>query len=362
MLDDRAEADVRFALAQCPDHVAQIALRLAQVVRLCEALAGKQLVGDLARTAAGVWVVDARTARRPFDVWPSRRQRGAAQLAAHAAVALRVDDDRAHSEGDRAGCDPRLRDRLARARGTHHERVPSPALCAERNRDGTAALIEPEHQLLPPHPALRAAARANSEHRRRRERAQKILRTAAASRDLRQVRAGFDVFAVPAPAADACHERRDDQRHRRSAKERPRDRHQRQRAGRPAPVQVPAAHRSRGDRPQHNAEGEVKARRQQPVDQFVDRRRGVDRVFGKCVRGHRSHSLPGLGAIAKPVRTGLEPVVMVNDRWRAQRPAIEVLRACSPSYVSPTSAVPAGLLSPSRSISPTTPARTQISR
>ena len=46
------------ALAQCPHDVSEIALRLAQVVRLGEALAGQRLVGDLGLATASVRVVD----------------------------------------------------------------------------------------------------------------------------------------------------------------------------------------------------------------------------------------------------------------------------------------------------------------
>jgi hypothetical protein len=304
LLHDRAEADLRPGLAQRPDDVAEIALGLTQIMRLGETLAGQSLVGDLARAALRIWVVDAVTVRRPFQVGPSCRQRGAAQLFAHARVALGIDDDRAHPIRDRARRDPRLRDRLARAGGAHDKRVRAVAVRAEWNRHRPAALIESDRQPPPVEPLLAAATCASTHHRRSHERAQKIQRVASAIGYLREVRAGFDVFAVPAPTTHGGEQCGDRQRQCRAAQERSGERHERQCAGGPAPVQVPAAHRSRRKQPQHDPHGAVDARREEPVQEFIDGRKRIDRVFGNCVRGHQSHSLLGPDASARPAQAG----------------------------------------------------------
>ena len=58
VLDDRVKADLTIGAAQSTHDMAEVALGLAQVVRLGETLAGQHLVGDLGLAAAGERVVD----------------------------------------------------------------------------------------------------------------------------------------------------------------------------------------------------------------------------------------------------------------------------------------------------------------
>jgi hypothetical protein len=63
-------------------RVGEVALRLAQVVRLGEALAGERLVGDLAGAAVAVGVVGARARRRPLEERAPGALRGGARVLA----------------------------------------------------------------------------------------------------------------------------------------------------------------------------------------------------------------------------------------------------------------------------------------
>ena len=154
MVHERLQADLDAGLAQHAHLVTEIALGLAQVVRLGEALAGERLVGDLGLAAPSVGVVDRRALRGPLDELAAGGQRRIAQLAAQVAIALRIDHDRAHTALDRAHGHPGHRDRLARAGRADHERVRTAGGAAERDCDGAAVTLVTDCQPIATPPAL----------------------------------------------------------------------------------------------------------------------------------------------------------------------------------------------------------------
>ena len=120
--------------------MADVALRLAQIVRLDQLLAGQQLVGDLGIAAVRVGVVHNGSLRRPVDEGPSLTLGHVAGVLQHLRVALRVDQHRAHPVLDRVHGDPGHRDRLTRAGGAEDERMGAARRSAERDPNETAVL------------------------------------------------------------------------------------------------------------------------------------------------------------------------------------------------------------------------------
>ena len=206
-MDDPPQAHDRPACPQCADDVAQVALRLALVMRLGEALAGERLVGNLGLAAPRIRVVDRRPIRGPLHEAPPTRASRCEHRVAHAPIALGVDDDRAHPVLDRARRQPGLRDRLARAGGAHHQRVPSPQLSAEGNRDGPRTLIGSEQQPPPAQPGP-ACGHSASELDPCQHAQQSIGWRPSLAREPGEVGARLQVFAVPAPTpGDGCRAR-----------------------------------------------------------------------------------------------------------------------------------------------------------
>ena len=95
-LDETGEAHLHARGAQRTDGVAEVALRLALVVGLGEALPGERLVGDLRLAAAGVRVVYRRPLRRPRVKRLARGAGRTVQPLAQPRVTLRVHHDRRH--------------------------------------------------------------------------------------------------------------------------------------------------------------------------------------------------------------------------------------------------------------------------
>lgn len=149
----RHRADHDAGLVHRPYGVAEVALRLAQVVRLSERLARQRLVRYLRVGALGVGVVGERPLRGPLEERCSRSFRGGLELVVEHAVPLRVDDDRTVPRLDQPAGDPRLADRLARPRRTQHQRV-RPRLIPDGDRDGQTLLVLADDEAVFVHPAL----------------------------------------------------------------------------------------------------------------------------------------------------------------------------------------------------------------
>ena len=150
VLDQPCEGHLLAGQAQGTHLVSEVALGLAQVVGLGEALGAEGLVGDLRLGAPRQRVVDVRALGRPLQEPPTARPGGVDELLAQRGVSLRVDHGRAHAAGDRGHGDPRLRDRLARAGRSHHQRVGAAGAGAERDRHPAPALVVAEEQRARP--------------------------------------------------------------------------------------------------------------------------------------------------------------------------------------------------------------------
>ena len=165
---------------------------------------------------------------------------------------------------DRTDRNPGLRDRLARAGGADDERVRA----STHRRTGSTPCGGCRHGrfkraiALPADAPRRPRTYSPSPGESERRRSSGRWRRAG---DVCQVGAGVDVFVVPAAPADGCEQGRDRQCRASAADVGPRQDKRCQRDGRPGPVQVPAAHQPRRQRAQHQAGGEVQARRQRPV-------------------------------------------------------------------------------------------------
>ncbi len=81
MLDERVQARLHPGRAHRPHGVPEVALGLAQIVRLGEALARERAVGDLGLAALRERVVDGLALRRPGDERARRGARGARESA-----------------------------------------------------------------------------------------------------------------------------------------------------------------------------------------------------------------------------------------------------------------------------------------
>ena len=133
---------------------------------------------------------------------------------------------------------------------------------AERDRHRAVALVQAEQQPLATEPSLDTQGLAKVQPGRSGERAQEIQRSSPARREIGQVGTGFEVFAVPAPAAHGGEQSRDRQRER-GASETPRCEHEEhESAGRPAPVQMPAAHHPGHEHAECEPDGAVDGRSQ----------------------------------------------------------------------------------------------------
>src|SRR6202043_3492218 len=95
VLHDAAQADLDVEAPQRTHEMTHVALSLALVVGLGEALTRERLVGDLCLTAAPEGVVDRRAVWGPFEKPPAGELGRMTQLLAHAHVSLGIDNDRA---------------------------------------------------------------------------------------------------------------------------------------------------------------------------------------------------------------------------------------------------------------------------
>jgi hypothetical protein len=268
--------------------MAEIALCLTQVVRLGETLARQHLVGDLRLTAVRIWVEDARSRGRPLQEPAPGGLRCATELRAHAAIALRVDDDRAHTALDGTDRHQRLGDRLARPRGPHYECVTCARMLAERDRHLPAPLVATERQPLHVR-AISTCSNAATLLEHRCDRAQAIHRSTPLPRDLRKIRAGLDVFAMPAPTANSGNDRCENEREREASEPDMRTQNEREHRRRPRPLQMTAPHVSRREQSDRHPEPELERCMGKPLESFTDGRPRILLVFGKRdVRGHEA--------------------------------------------------------------------------
>ena len=164
---DRPQAHLQLARPQRSHDMAEVALRLAHVVRLGEQLPRERLVGDLALASRGEGVVDAAARRRPLHIPAARALRGAAQRGPHVLIPLGIERDHAHTALDRGRGEQRLRDRLARAGRPHDQHVGrSPG--SERDRHGHARdrrVPRPGGHQTPAARSRPACTRAGGAHR-----------------------------------------------------------------------------------------------------------------------------------------------------------------------------------------------------
>jgi hypothetical protein len=128
--------------------VAEVALSLALVVGLGEALAGKRLVGDLAGGAVGERVVDRRPPGGPFDEPAAAVAGRVGEVLAHAGIPLWVDDNGPQPGVDCPRGDPCLGDGLAGAGGADDQGVPTAIRGAEGDRHGRTCVLASEDHAL----------------------------------------------------------------------------------------------------------------------------------------------------------------------------------------------------------------------
>src|SRR5262249_14527406 len=131
--------------------VPEVALGLAQVVRLGVGLAGEDFVGELGVGAVRERVVDTRALRGPQPERAARPAGGALELGSEQAGPLGGDHDGAVAGLGQPAGDPRWGEGLAGAGRADDERV-SPAGPAGGNADGSPALVAPDGEAAPVDP------------------------------------------------------------------------------------------------------------------------------------------------------------------------------------------------------------------
>ena len=146
MPHDRREADRRAGSLQHAHGVTEVTLGLALIVRLGEALAGENLVGDLGLRSVGERVVDARALGGPLAEPAPGALRTGAQHLTEQGVTLGIDDDAAEAMADRDVGHPCLGHRLARAGGADDERVRAAVGTREGDPHGTVTPVTTDEQ------------------------------------------------------------------------------------------------------------------------------------------------------------------------------------------------------------------------
>ena len=278
LLDERRQAHSGAGATQRPHGVAEIALRLALVMRLGETLARQRLVGDLTGTTVAERVVDRRACGRPFDELSFGEMCRLDQMRPHAGIALGIDHDRTKPCLDCTGRKPCLGNRLTRAGGAHDQSVLAAAVAAERDRERLAVLGTSDRD------ALIAQGSPSGEVDDTLEelpcqRTQRVAWTAAFGGDLGQIASCHEVFGVPMPATRAGAEGSGAECARPTGEYRMGEQDDGKRAGRPRPTQVALAHDAHGEQAQGDADRDVDRRRAKPSDQFAQRLQWIDWDF-----------------------------------------------------------------------------------
>ena len=290
LLDDLPQADLDAAHAQSANGVAEVALRLTEIVGLCEPLTCEHLVGDLAVSAARVRVVYAASLRCPLEELAATGRGRTDEPLAHPPVALRVDHDGAHAPLHRRDGYRRLRDRLARAGRPHDERVYAGTGGCDRYVDVPPELVGAKQHRVARLPVRMPGSVENQPRGYAHAGAQRLARRPAQRRCVCEVEAGGEVFAMPPAPAHGCAEGSDAGREPAARKVRANDDEKREGGGAPAPMQPASPQNLRCEPPQRQPEHEVDDGAAQRGQRVVGERCRVVKLNRVLRRGH--HATP----------------------------------------------------------------------